>query len=196
MFRAALPFYSALILWAAIWSALWLDGWQFVIAFSLVWAVIVWLDLIGGLNTANLDADTTDRELFWHRTLTLIWVPLQLITLFGFLYLCGTGQFDLGQQVAIFVCMGMVNGVIGINYAHELMHQRNKWERGCADILLAMVMYSHFRSEHLLVHHTYVGTPRDPVSARYGEEFYSYFFPSSAPMLRISLSGRGRKTGP
>jgi len=38
-----------------------------------------------------------------------------------------------------------------------------------------MVMYSHFRSEHLLVHHTYVGTPRDPVSARYGEGFYSYF---------------------
>jgi alkane 1-monooxygenase len=26
-------------------------------------------------------------------------------------------------------------------------------------MLLAMVLYSHFRSEHLLVHHRYVGTP-------------------------------------
>ena len=32
-----------------------------------------------------------------------------------------------------------------------------------------MVLYSHFRSEHLLVHHRYVGTPRDPVTARYNE---------------------------
>jgi len=174
-FRSALPFYSALILWATLWSALWLEGWHFVIAFSSMWCLIVWLDLIGGVNSTNLDTETDDAALFWHRALTLGWVPLQMVTLFSFLYLFGTGQYDLGHQIAVFVCLGMVNGVIGINYAHELMHQRNKWERGCADVLLAMVMYSHFRSEHLLVHHTYVGTPRDPVSARYGEGFYSYF---------------------
>jgi alkane 1-monooxygenase len=34
-----------------------------------------------------------------------------------------------------------------------------------------MVLYSHFRSEHLLVHHRYVATPRDPVTARYDEGF-------------------------
>jgi alkane 1-monooxygenase len=44
-----------------------------------------------------------------------------------------------------------------------------------ADVLLAMVLYSHFRSEHLLVHHRYVATPKDPVSARYNETFYRYF---------------------
>ena len=44
-----------------------------------------------------------------------------------------------------------------------------------ADLLLAMVLYSHFRSEHLLVHHRYVGTPRDPVTARYNESFYKFF---------------------
>jgi alkane 1-monooxygenase len=38
-----------------------------------------------------------------------------------------------------------------------------------------MVMYGHFRSEHMLVHHRYVGTPRDPVTARYNENFYSFF---------------------
>lgn len=174
-FRSALPFYSALVLWATLWSALWLEAWSFVIAFSFVWCMLVWLDLIGGLNLANPDPEIDDVALFWHRVLTIGWDPLQLGTLLGFLYLFGTGHYDLGHQIAVFVCLGMVNGVIGINYAHELMHQRNKWERGCADILLAMVMYSHFRSEHLLVHHTYVGTPRDPVSACYGEGFYRYF---------------------
>ena len=38
------------------------------------------------------------------------------------------------------------------------------------------VLYSHFRSEHLQVHHRYVGTPRDPVTARLGEGFQAYFW--------------------
>ncbi len=38
-----------------------------------------------------------------------------------------------------------------------------------------MVLYSHFRSEHLLVHHRHVGTPRDPVTARYNEGFHRFY---------------------
>jgi len=38
------------------------------------------------------------------------------------------------------------------------------------------VLYSHFRTEHLLVHHVYVGTPRDAVTAHYGEGFHRFFF--------------------
>jgi len=37
------------------------------------------------------------------------------------------------------------------------------------------VLYSHFRSEHLLVHHRYVGTPRDAVTARYNENVHRFF---------------------
>ena len=52
---------------------------------------------------------------------------------------------------------------------------QKKLERHMADFLLCMVMYSHFRSEHMLVHHRYVATPRDPVTARMGEHLYRYF---------------------
>ena len=69
----------------------------------------------------------------------------------------------------------MISGTIGIVYSHELMHQKNRVERWLGDLLLAMVLYSHFRSEHLLVHHRHVGTPRDPVTARYNEGFHRYF---------------------
>jgi len=68
-----------------------------------------------------------------------------------------------------------MSGGIGINYAHELMHQSSKLERWLGDLLLASVLYSHFRSEHLLVHHLYVATPRDPVTARYNEGFHRFF---------------------
>jgi alkane 1-monooxygenase len=37
------------------------------------------------------------------------------------------------------------------------------------------VLYAHFKSEHVIVHHRYVGTPRDPVTARYNESFYRFF---------------------
>ena len=68
-----------------------------------------------------------------------------------------------------------MSGTIGITYPHELAHQKPKFERWYADILLSMVLYSHFRSELLLVHHRYVGTPKDPVTARYNEGFHRYF---------------------
>jgi len=64
---------------------------------------------------------------------------------------------------------------VGIVYAHELMHQKSKAERWLGDLLLGSVLYSHFRCEHLLVHHSYVATPRDAVTARYDESFHRFF---------------------
>jgi alkane 1-monooxygenase len=43
------------------------------------------------------------------------------------------------------------------------------------DFLMASVLYSHFRSEHLRVHHSHVATPRDAVTARYNEGFHRFF---------------------
>jgi alkane 1-monooxygenase len=55
------------------------------------------------------------------------------------------------------------------------MHQKNKIESQMANILLGMVMYSHSRSEDMLVHHRDIATPRDPITARMGEHFFRYF---------------------
>ena len=79
------------------------------------------------------------------------------------------------ETIAMFFGVGVISGTIGINYSHELMHQSSKLERWLGDLLLGTVMYGHFRSEHLLVHHRYVGTPRDPVTARYNEGFHRFF---------------------
>jgi len=64
---------------------------------------------------------------------------------------------------------------VGITYAHELLHQSSRLERWLGDLLLALVCYSHFRSEHLLVHHPWVGTAGDAVTARYNEGFHRFF---------------------
>jgi alkane 1-monooxygenase len=106
----------------------------------------------------------------------MIWVPAQFISLFGLIwYATGAAHLATFERIALFFGVGVITGTIGINYSHELMHQRNRTERFLADALLAMVLYSHFRSEHLLVHHRYVATPRDPVSAHYNEGFHRYY---------------------
>ncbi|MEM9524121.1 MAG: alkane 1-monooxygenase, partial [Pseudomonadota bacterium] len=100
------------------------------------------------------------------------------------------------EKLALFFGVGVATGTIGINYSHELMHQKNRLERWLADLLLACVLYSHFRSEHLLIHHRYVATPRDPVTARFNEGFYRFFLrvlrqcPSSAFNAERALLAR------
>ena len=99
------------------------------------------------------------------------------------------------EKIVLFFGMGVVSGTIGINYSHELMHQKSALERWLGDLLLATVLYSHFRSEHLRVHHLYVGTPRDPVTARYNEGFHRFFPRVLLACHRVGLAGRSGDAG-
>ena len=175
-FSAALPFWLSLLLVPIAWvSAIW-GGWAVLLLPFATWYLFGIIDIFAGLNEANEDPATPDDQLWWYRFITIIWAPVQAVTLFGVLYYAThTDHLNGWELVGLFFGVGIITGTIGINYSHELMHQRPRIERVMADILLAMALYSHFRSEHLLVHHRYVGTPRDPVSARYNEGFHRYF---------------------
>ena len=48
------------------------------------------------------------------------------------------------ELVCLWVGVGVVAGTISINYSYEMIHQKPRVERWIADILLAMVLYSHF----------------------------------------------------
>lgn len=175
-FWRVLPFWSSLVVIPLAWLAAWQGGWTIALLPIVAWYLYTLLDMVLGLELGNADPDTPEVTLFWYRLVTLIWAPVQIGTIFGILaYVTGTDHLGLFEQWALFAMLGIVSGTIGINYSHELMHQKPKAERWLADILLASVIYSHFRSEHLLVHHRYVGTPRDTVTARYGESFYRFF---------------------
>ncbi len=70
--------------------------------------------------------------------------------------------------------LGVATGGLGITIAHELIHRRVKWERALGVLLLLEVNYSHFRIEHVLGHHRWVGTPHDPATARKGESLFQF----------------------
>lgn len=177
-FTRALPFAMSLLLApVAVFSAMH-GGWAVVLLPLVTWYFFSFLDAILGLELDNADPETADRQLTFYRAITLVWAPVQAVLLFWMIwYVTGPGDAHLGtlETIVLFFGVGVITGTIGINYAHELMHQKNRAERALADILLAMVLYSHFRSEHLLVHHRYVATPRDPVTARYNEGFHRFF---------------------
>jgi len=180
--RAALPFWVSLLLLPLPILAAVYGGWVFILTPLVGWHVFSIIDAIAGSNTNNPDPDTPTDDLKWYRAITLIWPGVQIVLIFGVIYYMTTsGHLGLGGMLGAMFSVGILSGTIGIVYAHELLHQKNALERWLGDLLLGMVLYSHFRSEHLLVHHTYVGTPRDPVTARYNEGFYRYF-------LRVLLS--------
>ncbi|KQI73438.1 alkane 1-monooxygenase [Loktanella sp. 5RATIMAR09] len=173
---SALPFWLSLGLVPLSALAAIYGGWMIALLPLSTWYLFTFLDYLIGKDTQNPDVETPDGQLFWYRLLTLLWAPVQLIVIFGIMvYVMQTNHLTRVEEWLLFAALGILSGTIGITYAHELMHQKPKLERWMADILLASVLYAHFRSEHLLVHHRYIGTPRDPVTARYGESFYRFF---------------------
>ena len=173
----ALPFWVSLALVPLAWIGAVYGGWTVILLPISTWYLFSIIDGIAGLYEENADLETTEDELFWYKLVTLIWFPIQFVTVFGVLwYVTQSGHLTTLEQIVLFFGIGVISGAVGIVYAHELCHQKPKLERWMGDLLLAMVLYSHFRSEHLLVHHRYVGTPRDPVTARYNEGFHRFFF--------------------
>lgn len=173
---SALPFWMSLALVPLAVIAAFHGGWTLLLLPACTWWLFSLLDQVTGKQEENPDPATPEAALGWYRLITLIWFPVQFALLVWLLwYVPGATHLALWEKAGVFFGMGVVSGAIGINYAHELMHQRSRVQRWLADLLLASVLYSHFRSEHLRVHHIWVATPRDPVTARYNEGFHRFF---------------------
>lgn len=174
--RNALPFWISLSLIPLVIVAAKFGGWALLLPPAGAWWLASLLDAILGRNTSNADPDTPEEKLFWYRFITMAWLPIQVALIFSAIwFVTHTNTLATWEKFALMFGVGVVSGSVGIVYSHELMHQSNRLERWLADLLLATVLYSHFRTEHLLVHHPHVGTPRDAVTARYNEGFHRYF---------------------
>ena len=197
---AALPFWLSLGFVPLIALGALLGGWWLAPALLYAFVVITALDAALGLNTRNPATDTPLEQLFWYRLITLIWFPIQLVLVFGAIWWSTTvSALSWHETLVLFFAIGVASGGVGIVYAHELMHQKTRAERWLGDLLMASVLYSHFRSEHLRVHHLWVATPRDAVSARYNEGFWRFFprvlveCPRSAWVAEVAMLARAGK---
>ncbi len=173
--RNALPFWVSLLFLPLWLVSVTLGGWWIILIPIYTILITAIADKALGLSDENLDPNAAEDRLFWHRMITWIWVPIQVIVVFG--GLIAVFAFDhLSVTEAIFLTLatGAISGGVGITYSHELIHQKDRNERLMGDILLSTVLYGHFRTEHIMVHHRYVGTPRDVVTAKYNENIYHF----------------------
>lgn len=152
-----------------------------VIAFVLV----PLLDLVLPEDTRNpspdIETELEERKAF--RLVTWALVPvLWGATLWG-AWTFVEGNLAAWEAVGLVLSTGIAGGAGGINFAHELGHRPNRFERGLSDLLLWTVWYSHWRVEHVQGHHANVATPGDPATAKLGQSFYGFWLQTVAGTL-------------
>ena len=85
-----------------------------------------------------------------------------------------TAGTALANLFTIIVLSGTTAGYSGIVLAHELVHRRSRIEYFLGRLLLMMVCYEQFATEHVRGHHPRLGTPQDPATARFGESLTDF----------------------
>lgn len=78
------------------------------------------------------------------------------------------------EAAGLVLTFGIMTGGIGITIAHELVHRREAHSYWSGVLLLCSVLYGHFAIEHVLGHHSHVGTRQDPATARRGENVWFF----------------------
>ncbi len=78
------------------------------------------------------------------------------------------------EVFGLVLTFGIMTGGIGITIAHELVHRREAFSYWSGVVLLCSVFYGHFAIEHVLGHHSHVGTRQDPATARRGENVWFF----------------------
>lgn len=154
----------------------WQGGWSFLplgYAFGLIPA----LELMLRPDSRNLSRVEEDlrRDHPIYDWLIYLTVPVQYLTVGGFLWMVSRPGLALYEQIGLITAMGVMCGTFGINVGHELGHRRRRQERILAKIALMTSLYMHFYIEHNRGHHKHVSTEQDPASARYGETVYAFW---------------------
>ena len=72
------------------------------------------------------------------------------------------------DTLVAWLLLGITSGYSGIVVAHELIHRSEQRYKLLGRLLLTLVLYEHFFTEHIRGHHVKVATPEDPATAGFG----------------------------
>ena len=168
---------------AAIWGGAWV-----VLSFVSMSLLVIAMDRVGPL----FDASHGLRG----------WLPVALTAahfagLYGCIWAIGQPSHLNGWQGAVLIITaGLFIGQVSNACAHELIHRPDRMSRTLGTALYCSILNGHHVSAHLLVHHVYAGTAKDPNSAPMGQGFYRYFGSACLAEYRAGLRTENlRRTG-
>jgi alkane 1-monooxygenase len=99
----------------------------------------------------------------------------QMLCVSTLLFQVSTGHLTDSAITWAAISTGLNSGLLGITSAHEMIHRKSFFFKSLGIINLFSCFYSHFYIEHRKGHHAFVGTPKDPATAKKGESIYRFF---------------------
>lgn len=147
--------------------SLWLGGWY------LLAVPLVSFGLIPGLDELlPKDRSEPERRPLLHDLVLRLYVPVHFFAMAAALW--KASSMTALELPLMALALGVLTGAGAINVAHELMHRADKVDKGAAELLMLSASYPWFCVEHVLGHHRWVATPKDPATARLGETLYRF----------------------
>lgn len=166
---------------AIVGAGAWMGGWYAWASFFLGGSIYPLLDAIPA---ARIRAEPESAHLGTGHRLLAIFAFVEIALLGFILWLVAQGGLAPWELVGVAASLGTLTGGIGIPAAHELIHGRRPSTRALGLLLLAPVLYMHFRIEHVYGHHVRVATVEDPATARKGEALWPFIVRSVIGQVR------------
>ncbi len=160
---------------------------------GLVWAGPFLLPVLGMLNRYcgrfTLPELITEYAYFHHSPHTSAVRTFSAFFFTGFnAWICcylSANVLEIPELMAFLYSVVILNSNFAISLSHELMHSGKKIDRWMATCILLLNGFFYLESDHLYIHHRYVGTERDPASALPGENVYRYLFRSIRSRIKM-----------
>lgn len=146
-----------------------------LIPFVFIFILIPLLDVLIGEDTHNPPAEVVaamEADPYYLRLarITVVFPWINYVALIAFF---GTQELPWWSYVVLLLGVGTINGG-ALLIGHELGHKADRLNILFGMLANCAVGYAHFRVEHNRGHHTWVATPEDPASARFGESIYAF----------------------
>lgn len=173
-FLDALPYFIPVAIFPLVVAAAMYGEWWLAGPFAFFW-VADNLDTKLGTEERHVDRTEARRgQVFWYKLAVWLWVALYPPTLlFALWRMFAAGHLAVWEAVVLVLALGSM-ARLTLNAGHDMMHRRTAWERRIGEFLMASVSFPQEITEHIYVHHTHIGTPRDSVSAPKGQSFWRY----------------------
>lgn len=168
MTRLGFLFAIAILLPAALIGAgaLWGGGWAL--------AALLVMTLVASAADHLLPEADAQGEAANGTALMVVLALVHLALLAAVVWALAGAGHDRGAKLALFFAAGLYFGQISNANAHELIHRPQRALHLLGMWVYISLLYGQHTSAHRHVHHRYVGTARDPNTARAGEGFYRY----------------------
>jgi len=155
-------------------------------ASNIIFSILI-LGVFEWILPANTENENSNQDNALPEMILLLHIPLQIACVFGLLNGIFNQAYTGIQMVLAALSTGILSGTSAVVVAHEYIHRKNKLKKALGLLLLFSAGNVYFYTAHLKIHHKWVGTDKDPASAKLNENVYAFFVRSVWGQIKESF---------